>query len=635
MSTLLHRWLPLFAVFTATNSCSNAASIPDFGSPDLEQILVFYPVGGLVRGRGLSGSAPLSATHIVIKAHPNGSETIRPVDENRGFEFTILARGGDVLEVSGATDARGTERGEPAFVRVPTGTFSNRDYICCFDTGNTTRGTCQTTDERDEQLQRTDGIIECPSAQSGRTRCTFDEDCGFEEGEWLGVDLDRLQVTTPDRSGFISVSGFVEPRSLVTLQNRGLSGIGQPQEQLVVGRISSDIGDFEFPSVRARGDDELVLQVQDLNGIRSPSVSIRVGDADVEGIDVTGVFAWRPLRDDDIGTVAILMAPYGIDGLGMCPDHGGTPQTCFSGGLTHDMVTIENLRVDGQGEAEGVTWAPTPLSPDFPDNRGYDGNVRAGPLDVVLVIDRSEAAGNGILLRNTDATRAVTDFVSGLRARDRVGAVEFGARGVSRLGVVYDMSGRPQSTGLFTGAEGRSTLITSIQNALGQDGGGGATVFEAIEEAAEMLRNSSNSGRIVVITTQEQLGSIEESALAFDEAFEKIEASNSVGSADTRVDIIGVSLTRTEKFEDIQAITAFTGGEYFDVATVLESNVNRLSLALSDIRSTLSGSFLLLYDIQIPPGVGKAARIEFDARMNGVQSAVQYSGLLRIDLAAN
>ena len=122
-------------------------------------------------------------------------------------------------------------------------------------------------------------------------------ECGFEEGEWIEFDLDRLSVGQPDARGRVSVSGFAERNSLVTVTNRGLSGVGRPQQQPFQRTLSSDVGEFRFATFKAHGDDELVLQVQDLNGFRSPAVSVLVPDAALEGVDVTGVFPWRPLRD--------------------------------------------------------------------------------------------------------------------------------------------------------------------------------------------------------------------------------------------------------------------------------------------------------------------------------------------------
>lgn len=612
-------------------ACSNPSSVPEFGPPNVDRILVFYPVAGLVRGRGLSDAAPGGASHVFIKAHPNGSETIQRVDGTGGFEFALLARGGNVLEISGATDNRATERGEPAFIQVPVRTYPNQDYVCCFE-GGAARGRCQTVAERDAQL-RESGEVTCPLPLSGRVACTSDIECGFEEGEWLQVDVNRINVSRPNEVGRIEVSGFVEPRSLVTLQNRSLSGIGVPSEQTLTGGISSDVGDFTFSNVRARGDDELILQVEDLNGIRSPQVSILVDDAPIAGLDVTGAYAQRPLQDDQVGTVAIQFAPFGVDNRGVCPNHDEQPETCFTGGLTHDMVELRNVTVDDQP----VTWSAATATADRP-NRGAFGDVRAGPLDIVLVLDRSANADideESNFLRNPSAVEAVREFVTGLRQRDRVGAVVFGGS-VRRLNVPYD-DGRPRSAGLFEGGPGRTELVRAIENELQQPGAGDPNIFAGIEEAALMLTRSANAGRIVVITTGEHPGSAEDSLLAFDTALEAIELSTDASQPLPQVDVIGVSVRRTEKFLDIAAITDFTVGEYFDLAAVQSGDVNQLALVLADVRATLSGSFLLLYEIMIPPGTGKAARLKFDAilRMDDAPPAVPYSGLLRVDLAAN
>ncbi len=631
------RWRGLVTLVAASGAvgCSSAASIPDFGQPQLDRIVVFFPVGGLVTGRGLSEAAPAGASHVFIKAHPNGSETIREVESDGSFEFTILALGGNILEVAGATDRSGARRGEPVFITVPDLRFSDRDFICCFTAGQA-RGTCQTTVERDTQLEE-DGVVECPSPQTGRTRCVTDAECGFEEGEWLEIDVQAIDVTPPDERGLVVVSGNAPPTALVTLQNRGFAGIGEPRQQLVLRRLSDEQGRFAFPPIQARGDDELIVQFQDLNGFRSPAASILVPDASLAGIDVVGAFAWQPLRDGAAGTVAIQISPYGIDGRGMCPDHNETPQTCFTGGLLHSMVNLTDVRIDGRPDP--ITLSPTPLSVDVSANRGYDGNVRAGPLDVILVID-SSASADGKILQNEATVRAVTSFLQGLRQRDRVGAVSFGSQ-IRRLGVQYDTNGNPIGESLFSGP-GRGALDISVQNALRQPGAGDARLFDAISEAAEMLDEANRNvagiapaGRIIVITGSEHVGTEEESALAFFEALDDVDTSVDAARPLTQVDMIGVSLARSQKFDDLQSITAFTGGAYFDVSAVQVNQVNQLELALSDIRGTLSGSFLLLYDITIPNGVGKAALLEFDAEMIGVQQVVQYSGLLRVDLAAN
>ncbi|MEM7674489.1 MAG: vWA domain-containing protein [Myxococcota bacterium] len=595
--------------------------------------MVFYPVGGLVYGRGLGDAVAPEASHVYIKAHPNGSETIIARQSDGTFEFVILARGGSVLEISGSTNNLGTQRGAPAYIKVPSVVFSDRDFVCCIENGASS-GRCQNIDERTRQLEE-DGVISCPGPESPRIECRTDIECGFEEGEYLTLNEDAIQMSSPDENGFISISGRVKERSLVTITNRGLSGIGRPEQQLRRAEVSTDFGEFDFTGVEARGDDEIIIQFIDLRGFRSPQVSMLVDDATPAGIDITGAFAFEPLESGVMGRVALQFAPYGIDGRGICPNQSISTQTCFTGGLTHDMVELTNVRVDGQ---EAV-WSRSSTTSERPWNAGYDGDIRAGTLDVVLVIDRSIDAE---AIENPATIDALRTFVRGLRQRDRVGAVVFGDL-VRRLNVSYGTNGLPLSTGLFGGGE-RENLISAISTSLISSGAGAPRVFDGIGEAAEMLAGSTNAGRIVVLTTEEHAGTVEESRVAYDEALEKVDRSSDVTRPPIRVDIIGVALDRSDKFGDIQDTAAFTSGRYIDLAAVQPADVNQLDLVLSDLRSTLSGSFLLLYDIMIPATAGKAVRLEFgatwrptddDGRMISEIDAVPYSGPLRVNLTAN
>ncbi|MEO1338029.1 MAG: vWA domain-containing protein, partial [Myxococcota bacterium] len=353
------------------------------------------------------------------------------------------------------------------------------------------------------------------------------------------------------------------------------------------------------------------------------------------GIDITGAFAFQQLQSGVMGKVAIQFAPFGIDGRGICPDQSSSTQTCFTGGLTHDMVELTDVRVDG---VEAV-WTRTATSSDLRWNAGYDGDVRAGPLDVVLVVDRSLDAN---AIENPATVAALRTFIRGLRQRDRVGAVTFGNL-VRRLNVSYGTNGLPMSVGLFSGGE-RENLISALSTSINSPGAGSALLFDAISEAADMLATNSNQGRIVVLTTEEHAGSVLESEAAYEDAFEKVGPTADLSRPEIRVDIIGVALEQSDKFEDIKDITAFTRGRYVDLAAVQPADVNQLDLVLTDLRSTLSGSFLLLYDIMIPATAGKAVRLEFgatwrptddDGRMIGEIDAVPYSGPLRVNLTAN
>ena len=591
-------------------SCAGETAPSDLSAPDLLKISVFYPVDGLVRGRGLEGTIDHPrVTHVRIASHPTKGETIVPVQADGSFSFSVIAISDDLLEISAATDEQATERGDPVYVVVPPTPLPPPKYLCCGATPGR-NGTCQDEDSFEAGNP-------CPSAATGTAQCQTNRDCGAQSGELLPLDVDAFQISSPNAEGRISVAGTVLPGTLITLENRGQSAVGgyKPTARRQV-RITDESGNFAFDSVGARGDDELVIQVHDILGFRSPEASMLVPDSEVAGLDVIGAFEYAPLTPEQVGPVAILLAPFGVDGRGICPNSGEAPILCLSGGLTHGMVNLRNVRID----QFDVTPTVTATSMQLPHTRGLLGgnDPLGGPQDIVVVLDMSSDAE--MRDKETPPRRfdAVRDFVEGLRKRDHVALVTFG----NSIEVMSDLSP----------PELRGQVLTAIDGLKDDDAGGASSVLEAIGFAADYLKQtrSRRPGRIVVITLGDQEGASMDAVDAFDAAFDKVRADPTLGFAGFTVDVVAVEIPTApdSNVTLLSDIAAFSGGEFYNLLSL-----NSLEQTLADLRTLLSGSFVLLYDMLIPQDVGKQGTISFTAEVilpGSEKVEATYSGPLTI-----
>lgn len=587
--------------------CTGDTPASDIPAPDVNSVTVFYPVEGQVYGRGLPGAFPSFVRRVRVDAYPTGTNLQPEVNDDGSFEFAILAISDDIIEIAGTADDEGNERGDPLYIRVPPTPLPTVDFVCC-----QARGTCQPIDDaRDE--------AECPDPLTGVTQCTVDADCGIDEGEYLSLDGGQFQVEAPNERGLSRVVGQVEPNALVVLENRGLNGLGVPGPKSRSAQISSDTGAFFFDDVFARGDDEIVLQVRDLNGFRSPAVSSLVPDAPLEQVDVVGVFAWEPLTNGTRGPVSVHISPAGIDGRGICPNHPNGNDVCFSGGLTYDMVTItraEMLVNQNLVSLSPVRSATTALRPD---RIGAEGDVRSAAQDIMVVVDLSEAAqlkdGAGAPTR----FEAVARFVEGLRRRDRVGLVTYG-----------DTVAVEQPPVTF---ENRAQVVNTIRGLGTRDALPGADIFSAVRAAAQALRDiRTDSGRIVVISGVEPAGLRDVAVPAFEDALVAINEDLSRGFPTLTVDVVGLEIDDDAPNLDlVKDLSAFSEGRYYP------SSVVGLAQTLTDARSFLSGSFILLYDMNIPAAVGKSGTIELEVevQIGAERASASYRGPLRILNSSN
>ena len=605
----------LFAVLLATG-CTGRTPASDIPAPDADDIVVFYPAAdGLSRGRGLPGAFPPEVTYVRVKAHPTGTSSVQPVAPDGSFRFAVIAISGDLLEFSGGLDDLGNERGAPLYLEVPPSPLPVEDFECCLPTG-----TCQEVSNRGSP---------CPGALTGATLCASDRDCGVEEREYLSIDLARIQVGRPNELGRVDVSGIVTPNALVQMENRGLNGIGVPGQRFRAAQISSDVGAFSFEGLVGRGDDEVVIQVSDLNGYRSPAVSVLIPDAKLIGLDVLGVFAWEALTNGDRGPIAIHLAPFGLDEKGLCPDTDEAPEVCYSGGLTHGMVSFQKAQMRLGQENPELNPSPTSTTTERPHNRGAEGDVRSGPQDIIVVLDVSTAAqgkdGGG--LAPPRRFEAAARFIEGLRSRDRVGVVTFGAS--AQREQVQDPT---RDSGLRERGR-RGELAAVVRGLAAREPLTDSDMLVGIQEAAAALRLArSRSGRIVVVTGAPPAGTPEQASAALDLVLAAVEENLSLGHPRLTVDVVGLEIPPdAPTLRYIDDLTKFTDGRYYAASAF------GIEQTLTDVRSYLSGSFILLFDVDIPQAVGKSGTIDLDLEvvLGADRAQASYTGPLRILNSSN
>jgi hypothetical protein len=599
-------------------ACSGKTPENDIPPPDADAVLVFYPASdGLARGRGLPGTFPPSVTHVLVQAHPTGTSSLQPVEADGSFQFAVIAISGDLLEIAGTTDDLGNVRGASLYVEVPASPLPAEDFVCC-----RARGTCQ-------KLADAEAGRACPDPLTGATQCSIDEECGVDELEYLPIDLQRIQVGRPNELGRVDVSGIVTANALVLLENRGLNGIGVPGQRFRSAQISSDVGAFSFQGLTARGDDELVLRVQDLNGYRTPAVSLLVPDAELAGLDILGAFAWEPLTNGQRGPVAVHLSPFGVDGKGICPDTDEAPEVCFSGGLTYAMVNVVKAQMRVGQETPELNPSPAPITPERPHNRGAEGDVRSAAQDLVVVIDISKEAQDkdGKGLAPPRRFEAAARFVEGLRQRDRVAVVSYAGNATREL--VADPG---RDSGLRT-LEQRGELAAAVRGLSGREFPTGSNLFAGIREAAAALRLArSRNGRIVVLAGAAPGGMASDAVAEWSTALDAVQEDLSKGLPRITVDVVGLDIpSDAPNFGLIDDITRFTDGRYYT------SSAFGIEQTLTDVRSFLSGSFILLYDMDIPAGVGKSGTIdlELEVILGSERARTTYTGPLRILNSSN
>jgi len=389
--------------------------------------------------------------------------------------------------------------GPPAFVEVPPVPVPAATFRCCRSPG-ASRGTCIPRSAYEERLDPDRGEpVDCPPPDPRPVfRCASDRECIVLSRRHYEIDPRAITVGAPGPDGRVVVRGApgaVVAHGLVRIENRRLRGLGRNDAVVRQTVIAEEDGAFESPPLVAQGDDEIVLEVIDLNDFRSPTLSRHVDDPPLASAQILEIWPRSDLSTQLGGFVGLRFWLTGIDGHGLCPDApGADPPLCFSGGLQPEHVTITKAYID-RPEQEVVLCPalaagdPRPAEPPCggPDverlvaptaKRGLEGDVRAGPVDVVLIADLSPAP-DARVSRDAYFT-ALASWLDRLRVTDRVGILT---------------TGRESFSGLRARDEAREVLA-SLRS---QEPSGPRHPFEAVRAAAEALdRARSARGRILL-----------------------------------------------------------------------------------------------------------------------------------------
>ncbi|MBI2374575.1 MAG: VWA domain-containing protein [Deltaproteobacteria bacterium] len=585
------------------------------GPPDPSRIIVFYQstIDGLVRGSGSPGALGPEAKYVYVAAHPSETVTVPEVRPDGSFFFAISASGRDVLEIAGARDIQGEERGSPVFLSIPPTPLPAQDFICCIADG-AEEGNCQSADA--ERICAASGVF--------LSRCRSDRDCAQYAGSSISLGPDAITITPPNEAGrsiISGVAGKLPPFALVNIENRGQSGVGGALPRFRTGTITAVDGSFSIEAF-ARADDEFVFQVHDYEGYRSLRHAVYVPDSEVTNLDVVGVFPYTPLGEGRLGRVAIRFAPAGKDSRGICPDSDEAPALCFSGGkvgegkvdggLDFAMIQLNQFKIGGTPVTDA---APAVTSQDFPINKFTDGDLLGGPQTMVLVIELSlEAFASGRApgqLTGPGANfvsmmSAARYFVSSLRSRDRLGIVIFGLDATAK---VY---ADPTSD--------RAALFSALDRAtrdaeLGATGTNRARFFNAILESCKTLKGIPRleRGSIVglVLSDPTDPGEIIPDVLAC------VTPDPDTGEKGFPVYIASAGLQNGFRSIDLGDVAQFSLGTYVnaeDAAGMLQ--------VVAELTGRVSGAYILVYDMTIPVGVGKTPPVEVDAAL----TLPQYDG---------
>lgn len=599
------------------SACAPDAGPSDLETPDAGRILVYFPIGegGLVRGRAFPGtfSSGAAVPYAVIRSHPTSlGNTVIQVNPDGGFDFALIASGREVLEIAGATDRRGEEVGPSVFVEVPAVPVPAATFRCCRNPG-AAFGACLTEAEYEERLDPiTELPVSCPTEEPRPVnRCTEDRDCVVLSRRHYEIARDRVSVSRPDEEGEVVVrgeAGAVPANALVLIENRQLQGVGRDEPSIRRGIIANADGSFASDPFFGKGDDEIVLEVVDLNDFRSPTLSLFVEDPDLESAQILEVWPYSDLSTQLGGFLGVKVWLTGIDGRGLCPDApAADPAYCFSGGLQFEHLEVTSAYIDQPDQT--VTLCPALRATDVPpsdppcggverlvaptDLRGLEGDVRAPPEDIALIVDLS-SGGASVEARDTYFAN-LGEWIGRLRARDRIG--------------VRTLSAEPSWSGLLD----RDTARAYVEDLRDAPTGGGTRLFAAVAAAGQQLQQiGSTRGRIVLtaISGQSMMPDESNPEDPYYDALEAVQVGNRAGAVGFPVDIVGIGLTGPPPGEGspaerratvarlLDSLAAFSGPagrpgrNYGSVDNVLD-----LRLRLRDVGGQYVGGFNLLFEI--------------------------------------
>lgn len=543
--------------------------------PDTEKLVVYFPIDDLVYGRGYPGAAKNPADVKVFAPRTSEQADVVPLGDG-GFSFAILARSGDTLEVR--------EGGGSSFLEIPVPDEVDV-HVCCSGRGG---NSCTFIDE-----VRTATCAE----PSPTNTCMFDQDCKGFENRTIFLDAERIDVQPPDPDGVVRLQGSAGPRTLVIVENRGLFAHGRSARKGRQIIIADESGRFST-AIQGAGDDELVFTYRDLRGHYSFDAAIRVPDPPFAGIDVVAALPWEPLEEGTRGQVALLVSPYSADGLGLCPDRDAPdPLLCVGGGIAHTDLRIESVVIN---QADKTLVDPQPAMGLGPQILGAVPDVRAGPRDVVVVLDLSADAALKELEASPRRHMEVANFIHNLRRRDRVGLVTYGAPNAP-------MPLQPEGT--------RSELIEALTALELTPDEGPASLFDAVGQALDLLtvppRREAHVVVIAAAPPPQDPAAARARAQALADRAKQLDPP-------VLIDVIGIDLPQTAE-EGLAQLAAFTranrAGQTVSGAYRNIEDIFQLGQELVELRARLFGGFLVLYEMTLPDNADKRDCIELELRM--------------------
>jgi len=579
--------------------------------PDPDKITIFYPLGDKVRGRGLAGAVKPGTKFLYVSAHPSaGSAVVRP-EPDGSFEFAVLAGSKDVIEFAYAQTAEGEMRGPSIYLEAPIARVFREDMFCCKAPGAST-GKC--IDPSEEEPVCTN--------HTPFDRCDSNANCAKLSERNLDFPALGLNVSSPNEnktSRIFAEPNFFPPLSVISVENRGQQGVGGRVGQKGKHyRVADEQGVFEF-KIFANGDDELVFEIYQLDGQRSRQHSVLVPDADFAGVDIVGAFpGYDILTPGKTGQVAIRFSPYGIDGKGICPNPAQNrppedPVLCFTGGLEYSMISIDRILLD-QNE---VTATRTATSTQLPFTRATVGDIMAGVQYINILLD----VGASSFSSDPEGTRfqAAIDVVHSMRSRDRLALYSIGK---DDNGYALEVDFTNERNLLIDRIKQLQTKVPMQEHA--------HHVFAAIEAAADGLQANSKEierGLIILINTESPIGTRED----FEKALTSVAPNPGFSGYPTLV--VGLDLRNKFNGANLQDLAIFSGGSFLDAF-----EPRTMLTKTAQIIGTISGAYVLLYDVNIPQNVGKAAAVEIEATLNfpaGTERQIQsqttlYQGTIEV-----
>lgn len=148
-----------------------------------------------------------------------------------------------------------------------------------------------------------------------------------------------------------------------------------------------------------------------------------------------------------------------------------------------------------------------------------------------------------------------------------------------------------------------------------------------------MLRQAkSTNGRIVVVSSNPPLGTRDEALQAWDVTLAYVQGNTDRNDPVYPVDVVGLEIASDAPNLDlIDDLNRFTDGRYYSTTAF------GIEQTLTDARSYLSGSFILLFDMDIPLGVGKSGTIELELEvvLGEERARTTYTGPIRILNSSN